>query len=127
MNHPESTCQKCGGPNIAWFAPSEIWNAAHEEFGVLCPICFVALAEKVGHDKDAWIIQPEFYAEPQRQLLETQQVAIERGNDLLAMQAASIAALEKFACPKRGWTGCFCEHCTLRRLVTRPSQGRVTP
>lgn len=37
--------------------------------------------------------------------------------ELGKIQAAAISALDLFACPKRGWSGCFCAHCKLRRLV----------
>lgn len=53
--------------------------------------------------------------------LSAQQIAIDRGNKLLEIQAAAINALDLFACPKRGWSGCFCPHCTLRRSVAAAS------
>lgn len=57
MNHPESYCHRCSGPNIGWVAPSPLWNAVmrggsingREQWGgIVCPICFVALAEEQG-------------------------------------------------------------------------------
>lgn len=53
--HPEDTCQRCGGPNPSWHAASPLWNAVvrtpdgSERWGVLCPSCFVALANEQGH------------------------------------------------------------------------------
>ena len=55
--HPESQCSRCHGPNPpSWSAPSPLWNAVMrggsingvEEFGVVCPTCFVVLAEERG-------------------------------------------------------------------------------
>ena len=49
--HPEGCCHKCGRPNIVWFAPNGIWNKVVRdagEKGILCPVCFVQLAEKAG-------------------------------------------------------------------------------
>lgn len=55
---PESKCDRCGGKNVCWFCPSELWNKYARDFDILCPVCFVALAEGV---KDAWKLAPEFY------------------------------------------------------------------
>jgi len=57
--HPEHRCERCRGPNVRWFAPSPLWNAAHGEWDILCPICFVQLAEAAGIDPTAWQIAPE--------------------------------------------------------------------
>jgi hypothetical protein len=55
--HPEARCHRCLGPNITWSAPSPLWNAVMrggsingvDEFdGIVCPICFAALAEERG-------------------------------------------------------------------------------
>lgn len=61
--HPEQTCEKCGGSNIVWFAPNELWNAhaMAKGFGILCPVCFVNLAEADGFRPTAWKVQPESY------------------------------------------------------------------
>ena len=48
---PEDFCQRCNRSNIVWFAPNEIWNKAVRATGqpeILCPVCFVELAEIVG-------------------------------------------------------------------------------
>ncbi|GAA0738601.1 hypothetical protein Drose_04375 [Dactylosporangium roseum] len=54
---PEAICHRCGGPNIAWSAPSPLWNSVmrggsingEEEFdGIVCPPCFARLAEERG-------------------------------------------------------------------------------
>jgi hypothetical protein len=53
--HPESYCHRCGGPNVAWSAPSPLWNAVmrgesingdDEYDGIVCPTCFALLAEE---------------------------------------------------------------------------------
>jgi hypothetical protein len=55
--HPEATCHRCHGLNIAWSAPSPLWNAVmrggaiggEDEFdGIVCPTCFAVLAEQRG-------------------------------------------------------------------------------
>lgn len=66
--HPESICRRCGGPNVqAWSAPSPLWNQVMrggdinnpDRFdGIVCPVCFAALAEDAGI---AW--RWRFYAE----------------------------------------------------------------
>lgn len=56
-SHIEDFCHRCGGPNITWAAPSPLWNEVmrggsingEEDFnGIICPICFAVLAEKLG-------------------------------------------------------------------------------
>ena len=64
--HPESTCEECGGANVTWFAPSPIWNeVVRNPLGrdlMLCPVCFNKRAAKAGYTRHAWSIHPEFYA-----------------------------------------------------------------
>lgn len=48
--HPEERCTRCGGPNIVWHAPSELWNRAVPEDGIICPLCFVVAARAAGID-----------------------------------------------------------------------------
>lgn len=63
--HPEDHCDKCGGPNICWFAPSELWNkVVADRHNILCPICFVKLAEATGFDSAAWQVSQEAIAPP---------------------------------------------------------------
>lgn len=62
-DHPEYLCERCHGLNVVWFAPSQIWNQAHGEFDILCPVCFVSLAEAAGIKPTAWQIAPEGYSE----------------------------------------------------------------
>jgi hypothetical protein len=38
--HPEGRCEGCGGPNICWWADSELWNSVAERAEILCPLCF---------------------------------------------------------------------------------------
>lgn len=63
--HPEGTCQRCGGPNVCWYAPSHVWNAVLRPAGlkpdlysIVCPTCFAALATAagVGH---VWALRPD--------------------------------------------------------------------
>jgi hypothetical protein len=55
--HPEDRCNRCGGQNIAWSAPSPLWNQVmrggdingteiHD--GIICPTCFAVLAQEAG-------------------------------------------------------------------------------
>lgn len=53
---PESVCGRCRGPNRVWWAPSPLWNqvmrggdiGGAEAWGIICPTCFVVLAEQQG-------------------------------------------------------------------------------
>jgi hypothetical protein len=58
-SHPEHVCERCHGSNVTWFAPSELWNATHGDFDILCPVCFITLAEQAGVLATAWRIAPE--------------------------------------------------------------------
>jgi hypothetical protein len=60
--HPEAFCEECQRPNGVWFAPSEIWNIACSENGVLCPVCFITKTEKAGIKPTSWMIAPEGYS-----------------------------------------------------------------
>lgn len=56
--HPEDTCHKCGQPFINWSAPSPLWNevmrggdinnSPEPYSGIVCPSCFMQLAEDAG-------------------------------------------------------------------------------
>ena len=59
---PESVCRRCGGANPVWSAPSPLWNQVmrggsingdEEFYGIVCPLCFIALAEQRGI-ADGW-------------------------------------------------------------------------
>lgn len=58
--HPEEKCEKCGGPNVTWFAPNELWNLAtnNERHVIWCPVCFVKAAEAAGVTA-VWSVAPE--------------------------------------------------------------------
>lgn len=67
VTHPEP-CECCGGDNITWHAPSPLWNAVirggsivgDDEFGIVCPLCFVQLAEAKGVvTRGGWRLMPE--------------------------------------------------------------------
>lgn len=54
-DHPEATCKKCGGKNTLWYAPNEIWNSVmrdtdhlEDDWGIICPQCFLELTEAKG-------------------------------------------------------------------------------
>lgn len=59
VSHPEDFCERCKQPNVTWFAPSALWNAAHGEWDILCPVCFITLAEATGINATAWRVTPE--------------------------------------------------------------------
>lgn len=61
--HPEERCWRCAGPNIAWTAPSPLWNqvmrggdANNPEIhnGIVCPTCFATLANEAGITTNRW-------------------------------------------------------------------------
>lgn len=52
--HPESYCHKCGGPNIVWFVANPLWNKYVPDDGIICPVCFVQIAESCGLECIAW-------------------------------------------------------------------------
>lgn len=58
--HPEDICERCGRKNITWFTDNELWNniARNKGWNILCPFCFVAIAEKL-MNVTAWKIIPE--------------------------------------------------------------------
>lgn len=58
-SHPEDYCQRCGGPNVVWFAPNELWNQVMGSGdGIVCPVCFVKAAERVGISA-VWCVTPD--------------------------------------------------------------------
>jgi hypothetical protein len=59
LSHPETFCQRCGRPNVVWFAPSPLWNKAVPDGGILCPVCFIEAAEAAGIHASAWCVSPE--------------------------------------------------------------------
>lgn len=89
MSHPESKCERCGGPNFTWFAPNEIWNAVMPDADIVCPVCFATEAARKGFDKDAWKLTPEFhepvpYAELLLRTLKEVSLYIDSGMDYTA-------------------------------------------
>ncbi len=56
VEHPEDKCEKCGGPNICWCCDSPLWNevARSRGRGILCPICFVKMAQEHGYPTATW-------------------------------------------------------------------------
>jgi len=60
-SHPEDTCKQCGGSNVSWFAPSLLWNQYARDAGrpgILCPVCFIKIAESVGLPEQTWEVKP---------------------------------------------------------------------
>lgn len=57
--HPESICDACGGPNVVWFAPNDLWNrVVGSPNGILCPTCFIRAAERCGVEA-VWRVDPD--------------------------------------------------------------------
>jgi hypothetical protein len=57
--HPEATCERCGGPNVVWFAPNDLWNrVVGSPNGILCPTCFIRAAEASGVEA-VWRVTPD--------------------------------------------------------------------
>lgn len=47
--HPEDYCQQCGGKNVTWNAPNDLWNTIMgKPDGIICPSCFEKRAEEKG-------------------------------------------------------------------------------
>lgn len=58
--HPEDFCDKCKRPNIVWYADNDLWNAVvGDDWSILCPICFVKLAEEKGISCTSWRVSRE--------------------------------------------------------------------
>jgi len=54
------TCRRCGGPDVVWFAPNDLWNRVNgSPNGILCPTCFVRTAEERGVVPTVWCLSPE--------------------------------------------------------------------
>ncbi len=48
-DHPEATCQACGGRNINWYADNTLFNEVNgSPNGIVCPECFRKAAEAKG-------------------------------------------------------------------------------
>ena len=58
--HPEDFCDKCKRPNIVWYADNDLWNAVVDDCGIiLCPVCFVEMAEARGLKCTSWRVSRE--------------------------------------------------------------------
>lgn len=58
--HPEDFCDKCKRPNITWFADNDVWNRVVDNVGIiLCPVCFVQMAEEKGVSCTSWRVSRE--------------------------------------------------------------------
>ena len=62
VGHPEAVCHDCGGANVVWFAPNNLWNQvvrkSNKADPILCPRCFILRATAAGIC-DAWTVLPE--------------------------------------------------------------------
>jgi len=58
-DHPEHYCHKCGGKNISWYVDNNLWNEVIGSGGILCPLCFVSIAEEKGINPIAWRLSRE--------------------------------------------------------------------
>lgn len=58
--HPENYCHLCGGKNINWYADNELWNRVVDSPAmIICPICFVKMAEQKNVKPTSWRISQE--------------------------------------------------------------------
>lgn len=62
---PEAVCQRCGRPNICWYADNDDWNTAvgtpadpHGHGLILCPVCFVWAFEARTRRAPCWHVTP---------------------------------------------------------------------
>lgn len=58
-DHPENCCERCGGRNVVWYADNDLWDEVIARNptcidGVLCPICFIEVAEEQGCQPTSW-------------------------------------------------------------------------
>lgn len=70
--HPEDRCEKCGGPNVTWFAPNHLWNEVARTQDcdpMLCPVCFIKAAEEKGVKPSSWRVAPRMGERASRGLL----------------------------------------------------------
>ena len=62
--HGNGPCRDCGGPNIRWTAPPELWDSVTgaspgvSTGGILCPACFVRRAWGMGLQRVNWALVP---------------------------------------------------------------------
>jgi len=78
----ETGCQECGGENPVWFAPHDLWNRVmggedckDDPGGIICPICFIRRAERVGI-KEIWRVGPVEDNPPRSKGMTVQEAAI---------------------------------------------------
>lgn len=46
LSYGDERCHACHAENSVWFVDSEIWNAVmDDDGGILCPTCFMIVAE----------------------------------------------------------------------------------
>lgn len=79
--HPEDFCEQCQRPNVVWFAPSPLWNKVVRERKlpeILCPVCFIQVAEDAGVRLGAWRVAPEDYADDIPSPLPVEQRCVKR-------------------------------------------------
>lgn len=62
--HPEDHCHRCGGPNVTWHAPNDLWNQVMPDDGIVCPLCFIKAAADAGISTPSWRLGPSGHAEP---------------------------------------------------------------
>lgn len=55
---PESTCEMCNGPNPAWMTRTDLWRQACGKYDILCPTCFIELAERANAARSPWTVEP---------------------------------------------------------------------
>jgi hypothetical protein len=58
-SHPEGTCERCRLTNVTWFCQNKLWNKYHGDYDILCPVCFVQLAEIAGAHPTSWELREE--------------------------------------------------------------------
>lgn len=67
MSEPRESCERCSRDYPIWSAPSDLWNltvrggdrAAADEFGFLCPTCFMLMAEDRATGRTTWLVRPD--------------------------------------------------------------------
>jgi hypothetical protein len=69
--HPEDFCMRCKRPNFSWFVENTVWNEVmrtrpnravscfENSWSIVCPNCFVELAELGGLKHVSWQLAPD--------------------------------------------------------------------
>ena len=88
-HHPEDICTDCGGPNVVWHAPNDLWNRVMGgEGGILCPRCFIQRAKADGIN-EVWRVDTAAMAGEHGELVGRLRAIVDAFDDDVANELAS--------------------------------------